>query len=223
MFRDRHDAGRQLSERLLHLKGRDAVVLALPRGGVPVATEGAQALHAPVDIVLVRKIGAPRLPELAIAAVVDGPEPHTAYNRDIIDLLHIPDAYIDEKREQQLEEIARRRKLYLKGRPRIKVAGRTAIIVDDGIATGATVRAAIDALRQAEPTHLVLAVPAAPPEVVTGLQAEVDELVCLESPPLFGAISRFYLSFPQLDDTEVVRLLDEAAAALDSDTKAASR
>lgn len=223
MFRDRRDAGRQISERLQHLKDRDPVVLALVRGGVPVAAEVARALSAPLDTVFVRKIGAPWQPELAIAAVVDGPEPHTAYNRDIIDALHISDAYIAEKREQQLEEIARRRELYLKGRPRIQVAGRTAIIVDDGIATGATVRAAIEAVRQAEPTHLVLAVPVAPPDTIAVLEPEVDELICLEAPPLFGAISMFYRSFAQVDDTEVVRLLDEAAAAFDRETKAASR
>lgn len=214
MFRDRREAGRQLGERLLHLKGRNPVVLALPRGGVPVAAEIACALHAPLDIVFVRKIGAPAQPELALGAVVDGPKAHTTYNRDVIEALRVPDSYVAEEREHQLREIARRRDLYLKGRPPVDVAGRTAILVDDGIATGATVRAAIAAVGNAKPMHLVLAVPVAPPDIFAALEAEVDELICLKIPRFLGAISGYYLNFPQLDDAEVVRLLDEAAAAL---------
>lgn len=210
MFRDRADAGRRLAERLQPHKDEHPVVLALPRGGVAVGFEVARALRAPLDLVMVRKIGAPTQPELAAAAIVDGTRPTIVVNRDVIDSLAIPAHYIEEEAERQLAEIERRRNLYLPGRPSISPSGRTAIIVDDGIATGATTRAALRAVRHAGPKRLVLAAPVAPPDVAADLARECDEVVCLAQPSFFGGISLFYDDFHQLDDAEVIALLDKA-------------
>ena len=210
IFADRTDAGRQLASALERFKSAKPVVLALPRGGVPVAYEVAKALDAPLDLVLVRKIGTPWQPELAIAAVVDGGRPETVVNQDIVDQLNIPTGYIEGQAAVELEEIERRRQRYLADRPRVDVAGRTAIVIDDGIATGATMEAALHATRRAVPKRLVLAVPVAPPETIERLRAEVDEIVCLQSPKLFGAIGLFYAEFHQLSDDEVVGLLQHA-------------
>ncbi len=210
IFADRTDAGRQLASALERFKSAKPVVLALPRGGVPVAYEVANALDAPMDLVLVRKIGAPWQSELAIAAVVDGGRPETVVNQDIVNQLHIQPSYIEEQAAVELEEIERRRQRYLADRPRVDVAGRTAIVIDDGIATGATMEAALHATRRARPKHLVLAVPVAPPETIERLRAEVDEIVCLQSPKLFGAVGLFYAEFHQLSDDEVVDLLQHA-------------
>lgn len=211
MFQDRTQAGRQLAQKLLHLKDRRPVVLALPRGGVPVGREIALVLEAPLDVVLVRKIGAPWQPELAVAAVVDGPEPQTVVNEDVMRTLGLTQDYIEHESKRQLEEIERRRQVYLGGRARVDLEGRTAIIVDDGIATGATTRAALEATRRAGPERLVLAVPVAPPETVEALRAEADEIVCLSMPAAFGAISMFYADFHQIGDEEVIDLLNRAA------------
>jgi putative phosphoribosyl transferase len=212
IFADRKAAGEQLAESLVEYKDRDPVVLALPRGGVPVGFEVAKALSAPLDVILVRKIGAPGQPELAVGAVVDGGSPETVINEDVKDPLGIEDSYIEEESARQLVEIQRRRKLYIGGRPRPEIAGKTAIIVDDGIATGATVRAAVHAVRRRSPERLVLAVPVAPPDSVESLRGEVDELVCLHTSTLFGAISMYYRAFPQLDAEEVVSILEKARA-----------
>jgi putative phosphoribosyl transferase len=211
MFQDRADAGRQLATRLLHLRDKHPVVLALPRGGVPVGFEIASALGAPMDLVLVRKIGVPWQPELAVAAVVDGEEPQTVKNLDIMLAIGLTDDFVEEQAKQQLKEIERRRRIYLGGRERVGVKGRTAILVDDGIATGATAGAAIDAVRRAAPAQLVLAVAVAPPETLETLRQKVDEIVCLSAPAYFGAISRFYSNFHQVGDEEVVDLLSQAA------------
>lgn len=210
VFLDRTDAGRRLAVALERFKEEQPVVLALPRGGVPVAFEVAKVLDAPLDLVLVRKIGAPWQRELAIAAVVDGGRPETVINQDIVDQLGISPSYIDERATAELEEIERRRQRYLADRPRADVAGRTAIIIDDGIATGATMEAALHATRRAGPKRLVLAVPVAPPDTLARLRAEADEIVCLQSPALFGAIGWFYGEFHQLSDDEVVELLERA-------------
>jgi putative phosphoribosyl transferase len=212
MFRDRSDAGRRLAERLLPHKGEHPIVLALPRGGVAVGLEVAKALSAPLDLVLVRKIGAPTQPELAAAAIVDGERPTIVVNRDVVDGLSIPARYIEEEADRQLKEIERRRSLYLPGRPSISPAGRIAIVVDDGIATGATTRAALRAVRHAGPKRLILAAPVAPPDVAADLASECDEVVCLAEPSFFGGISLFYDDFHQLDDGEVIALLDQARA-----------
>lgn len=212
IFANRKAAGEQLAESLVEYKDRDPVVLALPRGGVPVGFEVAKALSAPLDVILVRKIGAPGQPELAVGAVVDGGSPETVINEDVKDPLGIEDSYIEEESARQLAEIERRRKLYIGDRPRPEIAGKTAIIVDDGIATGATVRAAIHAVRRRSPERIVLAVAVAPPDTVELLRGEVDELVCLLTPTLFAAISPYYREFHQLDDEEVVSILGKATA-----------
>jgi putative phosphoribosyl transferase len=210
MFRDRADAGRRLAERLLAQRAGWPVVLALPRGGVPVGYEIARALEAPLDVVLVRKIGAPRQPELAVGAIVDGAEPEIVVNHDVVEELAISAHFIEEEAARQQAENARRRQLYRPGRPRLNLHGRTAIVVDDGIATGATIRAALRAVRRGHPKRLVLAAPVAPPETVRALEAECDDLVCLVEPTIFGGISAFYDDFRQLEDAEVIELLKRA-------------
>lgn len=209
-FLDRKEAGRKLTERLRQFKEKPSVILALPRGGVPIGFEVAQALEAPLDLVLVRKIGAPYQPELAIGAVVDGPHALTVTNDEVIELLEVPETYIEDETARQLKEIERRREIYLGGRPRPSVDGRIAIVVDDGIATGATVRAALKSVRLGVPAKLVLAVPVAPPDTIEKLREEVDELICLLTPDYFGAISQFYLNFHQVEDDEVVELMNRS-------------
>jgi len=211
MFHDRQDAGRQLAAALAQFKDRQPCVLALPRGGVPVAFEVAKALQAPLDLVIVRKIGAPDQPELAVGAVVDGAHPELVINREIVALLDISDEYLAEEKARQLKEIERRRQTYLAGRPGLDVSGRTALIVDDGIATGATIRAALLATRRAHPKLLVLAVPVAPTDTITALRSEADEVVCLEPHDVFGAISVFYADFTQVSDEEVRDIVTRAA------------
>ncbi len=208
---NRQDAGRRLARELLRFRGSDVVVLALPRGGVPVGFEIAQALDAPLDLVLVRKIGAPFQRELAVAAVVDGETPETVTNEDVLAELSLTPDYVREEAAHELREIERRRRLYLEGRPPLPVEGRTAIVVDDGIATGATMRAALHAVRRRRPARLVLAVPVAPPDTIEELRGEVDEVVCLATPAFFGAIGAFYDDFRQLEDDEVRELLARAA------------
>ena len=210
-FADREAAGRQLAAKLAHLKEREPVVLALPRGGVAVGFEIARALEAPLDIVLVRKIGVPWQPELALGAVTDGASPEIFIDRDLADSLDIPDSYIEEETARQLEEIERRRRSYCEGRPALEIAGRTAIVVDDGIATGATMRVALQAVRRRGPARLVLAVPVAPPDTLAALATEADEAVCLEAPSRLGAIGYFYRDFHQMSDAEVTDLLARAA------------
>ncbi|GAA4254511.1 phosphoribosyltransferase [Azospirillum formosense] len=173
------------------------------------AAEVAEALHAPLDIVLVRKIGAPFQPELAVGAVADGGHIEAVINPGVADF--VPEAWIEREKARQLREIERRRAVYVGDRPRVSVAGRTAILVDDGIATGATMLAALRSVRRANPKRLVLAVPVAPPDVLAELRAEADEVVCLQTPHPFGAIGAFYEDFHQLDDAEVVHLLGGAS------------
>ena len=213
IFSDRQEAGQRLARQLLRLRAEVPVVLALPRGGVPVAFEVARVLEAPLDVVLVRKIGAPGQPELAAGAVVDGDRPEVVLNEDIVRAFGVTREYIDREVSRQSGENERRRALYCSGRVRVGLAGRVVIVVDDGIATGATVRAALRAIQRAEPRKLMLAVPVAPPETVADLRSEVDELVCLLQPEQFGSIGRFYADFGQVDDAEVVRLLRRSAAA----------
>lgn len=206
-FRDRSDAGRRLANALSAYKGRNAVVLALPRGGVPVAAEVADALNAPLDLILVRKIGVPSQPELAMGAVVDGPAPIVVRNQEVIELSGTTAEEFDAVCAEELAEIERRRKLYLGERTRAPIAGQVVIVVDDGIATGATTRAALQATRNRKPKELVLAVPVAPPDTIERLRGEVDALICLEMPELFGAIGYFYRDFRQVGDEEVVETL----------------
>ena len=212
-FENRTVAGRALGERLARMKLADPVVLALPRGGVPVGLEVARALHAPLDLLLVRKIGVPWQPELAVGAVMDGGAPVIVVEPRVMAETGIDRQYIEERAQQELKEIERRRAVYLAHRAPEPVAGRTAIVVDDGIATGATMRAALRGLRQRKPARLVLAVPVAPPETIEALRAEVDDVVCLMQPGFFGAIGYFYIDFHQLTDDEVIALMRQAPRA----------
>lgn len=206
-FIDRTDAGRQLAKALARYKAQRPVVLALPRGGVPVAAEVAAVLDAPLDLILVRKIGVPFQPELAMGAVVDGGKPVIVRNEDVISLTGVSEQEFNATCDRQLAEIERRRKLYLGDRPHPQIAGRTVIVVDDGIATGATTRAALRAIRMRKPSKLVLAVPVAPTESLKELRDEADEIICLEDYEDFGAIGLFYSDFRQVSDTEVIEIL----------------
>jgi predicted phosphoribosyltransferase len=206
-FRDRVDAGRRLAAALGKYQNCDAVVLALPRGGVPVAAEIAHALSAPLDLVLVRKIGVPFQPELAMGAVVDGGEPLIVRNEDVIAMAEIDAAEFRAVCKRELAEIERRRTVYLGDGPRPHLGGRIAIVVDDGVATGATMRAALRAVRKRNPKTLVLAVPVAPTSALRTLRAEADDVICLEHYEEFGAIGAFYTDFHQLTDDDVVDTL----------------
>jgi predicted phosphoribosyltransferase len=203
VFIDRTEAGLRLAQALAPYRERRPVVLALPRGGVPVAAEVAAALDAPLDLILVRKIGVPAQPELAMGAVVDGGSPIVVRNDDVIALAGIGEAEFDAVRDREQAEIERRRQLYLGSRAPVDVAGRTAIVIDDGVATGATTRAALRATRLRRPARLVLAVPVAPTDTLAALRDEADEVVCLEDYPAFGAIGFYYADFHQLSDQAV--------------------
>lgn len=211
-FLDRAEAGRRLCDALTEFEGQDAVVFALPRGGVPVAAPIAQMLKAPLDLVLVRKIGVPYQPELAMGAVADGGKPVIVRNDDVIALSGVSETRFVRECAEQCAEIERRRRLYLGGRPRAEAKGRVAIVVDDGIATGATTRAALRAVRAREPKKLVLAVPVAPTEAVDALRADVDQLICLEAHDYFSGVGCYYRDFRQIDDDEVIALLDRYGA-----------
>jgi predicted phosphoribosyltransferase len=207
LFQDRADAGRQLAKALLKYKDQHPAILALPRGGVPVAAEVAAALNAPLDLVLVRKIGVPNQPELAMGAVTDGQQPAVVRNNDIIELCGISDETFDTVCKEELAEIERRRRRYIGDRPRAAVEGKVVIIIDDGIATGATTLAAVRAVRSRKPKELVLAVPVAPSDSIKKLHPEVDAIVCLDAPRDFGAIGYFYEDFRQVSDDEVIAML----------------
>jgi predicted phosphoribosyltransferase len=206
-FKDRSEAGKKLARALSKYKDRRPVILALPRGGVPVASEVATALNAPLDLVLVRKVGVPFQPELAMGAVVDGGNPIIVRNEDVIRMAGIDEAEFKSVCEAELAEIERRRRLYLGGRQRVDVAGCTAIVIDDGVATGATTRAALQAVRARNPETLVLGVPVAPTESLAALREEVDDLVCLEDHEFFGAIGLYYRDFRQISDEEVIAMV----------------
>jgi predicted phosphoribosyltransferase len=206
-FKNRTDAGRKLAARLAEFKDQHPVILALPRGGVPVAAEIAAALDAPLDLVLVRKIGVPLQPELAMGAVVDGDAPLTVRNEDIIRLAGVDDFEFAAVRDRELAEIDRRRLRYLGDRGRIDIKGRVAIVVDDGVATGATTRAALRATRSRGPAKLILAAPVGPTDAIEAMREEADEVICLEERDIFGAIGYFYDDFRQTTDQEVVDLM----------------
>lgn len=209
MFRDRQEAGRKLAVELAELKLADPVVLALPRGGVPVAAEIAAALNAPLDLVVVRKVGAPGNSELAVAAIVDGNPPDVVLNREIVEAYNLDDSELRMLVERERPELERRRVVYLGDRGPISVAGKTAILVDDGAATGTTMKVAIRALKRRSPREIVVALPVAPPEAVAELAREANRIVCLTQPVRFLALGYHYHDFPQLADEEVIRLLRE--------------
>lgn len=215
---DRRQAGLVLAEAVRARAPRPpVVVMALPRGGVPVAAEIARALQAPLELLLVRKIGAPWQRELAVAAVVDGDPPDLVVDEETRAATGTTADWIRSQSEVELREIARRRGVYLRGRAPPDVEGATVIVVDDGIATGTTVRAALKALRRRRPARLMLAVPVAPAETLAALRDEVDDIVCLSTPSPFHAIGLHYVDFHQLDDDEVVALLEAARARLPAD------
>ena len=210
LFADRRDAGRRLAAAMASHADAQPIVLALPRGGVPVAYEVAQALNALLEIVLVRKIGAPDHAELGLGAVVDGAEPHTVWNEEVVRQLRPSEEYLEAETRHQLAEIERRRSAYRGDRAPHTVGGRTVIVVDDGIATGGTVRAVLQALAQAGAARRILAVPVAPREALNAIKGEADEVVCLETPDPFYAVGEHYVDFEQTSDAEVIELLRAA-------------
>jgi putative phosphoribosyl transferase len=212
LFSNRVEAGEKLATALSRYRDDDPVILALPRGGVPVAFEVAKALDAPLDLVIARKIGVPFQPELAMGAVVNGDTPIIVRNEDVLSAAAISEDDFDTVCQREIAEIKRRRARYLGDRPAVAITGKTAILVDDGIATGATVRAALRATRARKPGRLVLATPVAPSDTLAALQAEADDVVCLETPAFFGAIGTYYDDFRQISDDEVVTLIASATA-----------
>ena len=206
-FVDRRDAGQQLAAALKKLTLERPVVYALPRGGVPVAAEVAAALDAPLDLVLVRKIGAPGQPELAVGAVVDGITPEVLVDRDIASATGADTAYLKAMEEQALREIERRRAVYLGGRAPVSPAGRDAVVVDDGVATGASIIVAAHALRRRQARRVIIATPLAPSETLSRLECEADMVVCLQQPAWCPGIGAFYQDFHQLEDREVIELM----------------
>ncbi|MGO4916149.1 erythromycin esterase family protein [Pseudogemmobacter sp. W21_MBD1_M6] len=211
-FSDRADAGRQLAVKLAAMSLDRPVVYALPRGGVPVAAAIAKALNAPLDIILVRKIGAPGQPEVALGAIVEGFEPQTVINEDVKRISGADDAYLDRARAHELIELERRRGLYLGDHPRIDPAGRTAIVVDDGLATGATMKAALIALKRQNAARIVVALPVAPKDALPEIAARADDVVCLNPSQSFRGVGAFYNDFHQLTDEETIGLLREGRA-----------
>ncbi|MQW85868.1 phosphoribosyltransferase [Sinorhizobium saheli] len=209
-FADRADAGRRLARAIEKEDFADPLVMALPRGGVPVAFEVAAILGAPLELLLVRKIGAPGHEEFGLGALVDGEEPLRVLNAEAMRLVRPSEAYLEEETARQRLELTRRRALYLGDRPRISPKGRNVIIVDDGIATGGTATAAVRAMRQAGAAKLMLAVPVAPPNAIASLRSEVDRIVCLASPASFHAVSIYYDDFSQTTDDEVIALMKRA-------------
>jgi putative phosphoribosyl transferase len=210
IFSDRRDAGRKLAAALQIYASEHPLVLALPRGGVPVAFEVAQALGAPLDLLIVRKLGAQSNPEFGIGAVVDGAEPQVVLNEVVLRMLAPRKKYVEEETKRQLVEIERRRAAYLGDREPISPRGKTVIVVDDGIATGGTMRAALRGLKKAGAAKIVLAVPVAPIDVLEALRAEADDIVCLNARNDFQAVGSNYADFRQTQDDEVVSLLAQA-------------
>jgi putative phosphoribosyl transferase len=209
LFRNRREAGTLLAERLIHYGSREnVVVLALPRGGVPIGCEVAEALRCPLDVLIIRKIGCPGNPELAAGAVSEtGVE---VYNEDVLAMYQIPREYLAREVERQRAEIARRAARYRSRTELTPLAGKIVILVDDGVATGATMKAAIATLKEEPLQKLVVALPVAPPSTAEEIRSTVDEWICVQTPERFGAVGNFYADFSQVTDEEVIRLLREA-------------
>jgi len=211
LFRDRREAGCFLARKLRAYAGRsDVLVLALPRGGVPVAFEVARALHAPLDVFLVRKLGLPGQEELAMGAIASGGV--RVLNEDVVRALAIPDDVVETAATEEQQELERRERAYRGGRPAPEVRDRTIILIDDGLATRTTMRAAVSALRQRGPARIVIAVPVGSPETCAEFQDEADEAICAVTPDPFYAVGLWYRDFSQTTDEEVHDLLQQAAA-----------
>ena len=209
IYRNRSEAGKHLAAQLVHYADRDDVlVLALPRGGVPVAFEVAQALGVPLDVFLVRKLGVPGHEELAMGAIASGGV--RVLNDDLVEYLLIPDSVIDSVAADELQELKRRERAYRGSRPEPDVSGKTIILVDDGLATGSTMRAAAAALRQQNPARIVVAVPVSAPETCDEYRMGVDEIICAAKPQQFLGVGRWYRDFSQTTDEEVRTLLEQA-------------
>lgn len=217
IFRDRRDAGQKLAQELMGYANRpDVLVLALPRGGVPVAFEVAKALKAPLDIFLVRKLGVPGHEELAMGAIASGGV--RVLNDTVVDALNIPDRLIDAVAEKEQRELERRERAYRGDRPKPEVRGKTVILVDDGLATGASMRAAVEALRAQDPAGIVVAVPTAAPETCEAFEDTVEEVVCAETPQPFFGVGFWYQDFSQTTDEEVRTLLARAQSLLEQES-----
>lgn len=211
LFRNRSGAGRILAGKLASYADRpDVLVLALPRGGLPVAFEVAQELHAPLDVFLVRKLGLPGQEELAMGAIASGGT--RVINEEVVGTLKIPDDVIETVANEEQQELNRRESEYREGRPPPDVRGRTVILVDDGLATGSTMRAAVAALRQQGPARIVVAVPVGAPDTCAELERVADEVVCVQTPQPFNAVGAWYEDFRQTSDEEVRDLLARAAS-----------
>ncbi|MCX7837838.1 MAG: phosphoribosyltransferase [Anaerolineae bacterium] len=220
LFKDRTDAGKQLAARLHFLQGQpNVIVLGIPRGGVVVAAEIARALHAPLDVFIAHKLGAPFNPELAIGAITSTGE--VLLDETLIIELRLSQKEIEREIEYQRQEIARRLEVYRKNRPPLDVQNKTVVITDDGVATGSTMLAALRALRQSQPARVILAIPVGPPETIQRLGQECDQVVVLATPEPFWAVGRFYTHFGQTSDAEVIELLGELGvpSALRSDAR----
>jgi putative phosphoribosyl transferase len=208
IFRDRTEAGRLLGDALRSLREEDVIVLAIPRGGVPVAKEAASAIGVPLDLIVTHKIGAPGNPELAVGAVTQEGEVIT--NPGLVKRLRITDDYLRSESLRQLGEIKSRMKKYRGDRPYPRLDGRTVVIVDDGVATGSTIQAAVLSVKRMNAARIVLAVPVAPPETVSELSKVADQVICLSTPERFSAVGQFYRELEQVEDEEVREILDSA-------------
>jgi len=208
LFQDRREAGRLLAAELAAYRGRGAVVLGIPRGGVVVARELARGLEAELDIILAHKLRTPDNPELAVGSVAE--DGRLFLNEAVTREMGVADAYLRQEKARQLAEIRRRTELFRRVRPKVSLSGRTVIVTDDGVATGATAQAALWAVRLEKPEKLVAALPVGPEATIKRLARDADEMICLRTPPLFAAVGQFYLRFEAVEDEEVLKILEMA-------------
>ncbi|MHB2169904.1 phosphoribosyltransferase [Alsobacter sp. R-9] len=212
MFADRRDAGRRLGRALSDFKKDNPIIYGLPRGGVPVAAEIAKVLGAPLDVLMVRKIGAPGQPELALGAVADGCDPTVFWNQKLVAAFGLLPSQLDQLSQRQKKIMEERSSLYRAHRPGLSPSNRVVIVVDDGLATGATMLAALRALHRQKPCRIIVAVPVAPAEMIEALREEADEVIVLDTPLSFRGVGGSYARFDQTEDSEVLSCLDELAA-----------